>query len=80
MASTSYDHRQATARRKVSVTRLYEVECSQCCGVIDSRRRRSDAEQAAREHRRLHREHPERFGTQSSDLRQGGEPFLFRRR
>jgi len=46
--------RPSSARRKVTVTRLYEVECSQC-GIIDSRRRRSDAEEAARRHREDHR-------------------------
>jgi hypothetical protein len=71
MASASHDHRPATARRKVGVTRYYSVECSEC-GIIDSRRHREQAERAAREHRRGHLEQP--------DLRQGGEPFLFRRR
>jgi hypothetical protein len=45
-------------RRKVTVRRLYEVECS-VCGVIDSRRSRVEAELAAKEHRELHRQHPE---------------------
>jgi hypothetical protein len=58
--STAYDRRSPFARRKVSVTRVYEVECSECHGVIDSRYNRHDAEQAARDHRQWHRERSER--------------------
>ncbi len=54
--SDAYQPRPSNARRKVFVTRLYEVECSECQGVIDSRRSRGQAEESARRHRQQHRE------------------------
>jgi hypothetical protein len=59
MTSDAYDpSRSSRDQRKVSVTRMYEVECSQC-GIVDSRRSRKQAEEAATLHRRRHREQPE---------------------
>jgi hypothetical protein len=54
--SDAYDSRRSPlARRKVFVTRLYEVECSEC-GIVDSRRSRRQAEEAAKDHRQRHRQ------------------------
>ena len=45
-----------TGRRRVHITRVYEIECTECGGIIDGDRSRTGAEEKARIHRAKHRE------------------------